>query len=936
MPILIRALTFCRLLTYHLLLLLVLLPAAARAAEPAVALFYGPQPPWDELRAFDVVVVDPDHSGLDPRQRQQADSEVFAYVSVGEVHPSRGWFAEVPKRWQVGENTAWGSVVLDQSRPEWPAFFVDKVIAPLWDRGYRGFFLDTLDSWHLVAKTPEARRQQQAGLVAVIRLLKERFPDARLIFNRGFEILPEVHGLAWMVAAESLFQGHDPSRNAVTEVSATDREWLLARLNEVRERYELPVLAIDYVQPGQRELARKTAERIRALGMIPWVATPALDSLGVGLVEVVPRKVLVLWNPAESPDLYYAEAQRLLSMPLAYLGLVPEYVTTTSSPPAVEVIGRYAGVVSWLREPQALDGTGWLPWLRAQADKGLPVAMMGTFGSYQDVVTLRQFGVETPQSEPGPGMRVAYQDAMMGFELPVRPRTTALQPVRLAGEGTPLLTLQMGGEKWHPAALTPWGGYVLAPYTVEVLPGGDEELQRWYVNPVSFLRAALRMDGRVPVPDVTTENGRRLFFSHIDGDGFASQFEGAGFRFASEVLRDDVLKRYRLPLTMSVIEGEVGEAGLYPQLSPRLEQAARDIFAMPWVEAATHSYSHPFHWSKAEQSGESQEGTSEGYHLAIKDYRFDMAREIGGSADYINRRLLPSGKRTGVMLWTGNCVATPNALEESARAGLLNMNGGETTITRSRNSWTHIAGLGLPRNGHFQVFAPNQNENVYTNLWNGPFYGFDRVIETFELTDKPYRFKPVNLYYHTYSASKTASLNALHRIYAWVGKQDLHPVFGSEYIRKVHDFNRMVVARTPTGFRVRGAGDLRTLRLPQDKGFAPDWSASAGLAGSHPAPEGTYLHLAGMTADVILASSSLRLPYLAEANARLSAFERDGKDLRFGLAGHVPLSFALANAQGCRLTAGGRPLLPYRQAAGLNHYRLEHHAESAFKLDCGA
>jgi len=91
-----------------------------------------------------------------------------------------------------------------------------------------------------------------------------------------------------------------------------------------------------------------------------------------------------------------------------------------------------------------------------------------------------------------------------------------------------------------------------------------------------------------------------------------------------------------------------------------------------------------------------------------------------------------------------------------------------------------------------------------------------------------------------------------------------------------------------------------------------------------------------MTADVILASSSLRLPYLAEANARLSAFERDGKGLRFGLAGHVPLSFALANAQGCRLTAGGRPLLPYRQAAGLNHYRLEHHAESAFKLDCGA
>ena len=281
----IPALPLLRLLT-RLLLVLLLLPAAVRAADPAVAFFYGPQPPWDELRAFDVVVVDPDHSGTDPRQREQADSRVFAYVSVGEVHPSRPWFAEVPKRWQVGENKPWGSVVVDQSRPEWPAFFVDTVIAPLWDKGYRGFFLDTLDSWHLVAKTPEARSRQQAGLVAVIRLLKQRFPEARLIFNRGFEILPEVHDLAWMVAAESLFQGHDPSRNAVTEVSAPDRDWLLARLGEVRERYGLPVLVIDYVKPGQRALARQTAERIRALGMIPWVATPALDSLGVGLVGV--------------------------------------------------------------------------------------------------------------------------------------------------------------------------------------------------------------------------------------------------------------------------------------------------------------------------------------------------------------------------------------------------------------------------------------------------------------------------------------------------------------------------------------------------------------------------------------------------------------------------------------------------------------------------
>ena len=54
------------------------------------------------------------------------------------------------------------------------------------------------------------------------------------------------------------------------------------------------------------------------------------------------------------------------------------------------------------------------------------------------------------------------------------------------------------------------------------------------------------------------------------------------------------------------------------------------------------------------------------------------------------------------------------------------MNGGDTTITRSQNSWTRIAGLGIPKGGNFQVFAPNQNENVYTKDWTGPFYGFER------------------------------------------------------------------------------------------------------------------------------------------------------------------------------------------------------------------
>ena len=112
-----------------------------------------------------------------------------------------------------------------------------------------------------------------------------------------------------------------------------------------------------------------------------------------------------------------------------------------------------------------------------------------------------------------------------------------------------------------------------------------------------------------------------------------------------------------------------------------------------------------------------------------------------------------------MFLWTGDTAPPAEAVALSDPAGVLNMNGGDTLITRLNPTLTTVSGLGLRRGASLQVFAPNQNENVYTNNWTGPFYGYQRVIETFELTGTPRRLKPVNIYYHTYSATKTASLN---------------------------------------------------------------------------------------------------------------------------------------------------------------------------------
>lgn len=252
-----------------------------------IALYYGEQVPVGQLEQFDTVVVEAD-SGFDPRAaalRKKADGSCtnwFAYVAVGEVSKDRDYFAALPKQWLIGRNDTWAATVIDQSAPGWPRFFVEHVVAPLWARGYRGFFLDTLDSWQLIAKTDDARARQQAGLIATIRALKARFPDAQLIFNRGFEILPQVHGDVAAVAFESLYGNWDQANQRYDAVPDNDRAWLLGQARTLRQRYRLPVLSIDYCAPGDAACRREIAAKICAAGIMPYVTDGVLQTVGLG------------------------------------------------------------------------------------------------------------------------------------------------------------------------------------------------------------------------------------------------------------------------------------------------------------------------------------------------------------------------------------------------------------------------------------------------------------------------------------------------------------------------------------------------------------------------------------------------------------------------------------------------------------------------------
>jgi hypothetical protein len=98
-------------------------------------------------------------------------------------------------------------------------------------------------------------------------------------------------------------------------------------------------------------LARATARRISDLGFTPWVANPGLDILGVGTLEIFPRRVLALYDGQEHPDgLHQADVHKLLAMPLEYLGYAIDYLDVNAGLPGNLLTGQYAGIVTWFNQ----------------------------------------------------------------------------------------------------------------------------------------------------------------------------------------------------------------------------------------------------------------------------------------------------------------------------------------------------------------------------------------------------------------------------------------------------------------------------------------------------------------------------------------------------------------------------------------------------------
>ena len=841
-----------------------LLMGSCRIEARTFAVNYAAEPDSADLMAFDMMILHPEaRVNLEPGHA--IGRKYLAYLSVVEVDPNA---PNAPAIKEAGipllaDNPEWKTRCADVTHPAWSDLLVGKFARAAVDKGYDGFFLDTLDSiGRLAREKPERAAEYRQAMISLIVKLRAAFPGKEIIVNRGFDLWNEIKTSVDGILIESVFQSFD-SKGQYGPVAAGDHQALIGRIHDFRAA-GVPVYVVDYLERGNPGLAESVTEQIRKIGAEPFLTTRELQGALLGPVQRQARRILVIYGSvlAESEvaekfaaDTFTAER---LQMPLEWMGYEVEYVNVGKLSPPLVLDDRFCGIIFDVETQLPFGGEAWyVDWITEQKKRGLKILFTGQYPFQQDVQRARLFkslgvwGSYAQVRNPQKVELLKLNRDLMSFEGRLTAHPAEMEDSR-APEGAQV-DVSVGGTDEKADQLVfdavftcDWGGVLMEPYATFQASAED---QASLFDPFKYLQR-LFPGGAFPAPDPTTRDGQRIFYSHIDGDGFCGSTGHAGNDICGAVIRDRILKKYPFPITISLVEASMKalEVGQDPQDIPLYEAVARECLALPNIQAASHSFSHPYVWI---DDDEEFIPLYESRGLELKpDAGYDsehpvMKREVTDSIAYV-QSLCPPGKIVDLMLWSGNCRPSPEALRLCREAGIENMNGGNTVISKRHPFLSNVSPRIMQWDGELQIHAANQNEFVYTKNWSGPFYGgFAQVVETFDATESPRRLKPVNIYYHFYSALTLGALRAVEKVHDWALERPLHSLTASEYARLIKDsYETRIYRQGPRQWVMVNHGHQRTFRLDASEGI-PDLTSCQHVTGWRKIGNYLYVHTDG-------------------------------------------------------------------------------------------
>lgn len=679
---------------------------------------------------------------------------------------------------------------------------------------------------------------------------------------------------------------------------------------------------------------------------------PGVSGSGTAWAQdrATPRTILALVDLREEKTIRLTRVHSMAEMPMNHLGLTVVYWDVANGLPDLQDYPDLRGVVTWFAGEPFADPEAYIGWVGQAMDRGLKVAVLGqpgirvsTGGKPVPLAVVNRFFARFGLRDDDGYSDLTYKSRpvvaapMIGYErqlIGILPGYPLFR--KIDGRVASHLVMRRGDDPAsdsHLVVTGPAGGLVTDGYGRYY----DAEINRrkWVIDPFAFFRAAFATDD-LPKPDVTTLSGRRLYFSHIDGDGWRNVTEVQPYSkdkvLSADMVRIAAIEAFPdLPVAVAPIVGDLDPAW---KGTPESLAAAKRLFALPQVEPASHTWTHPFMWGffkdytpekedvfEARESGYGgakrsafdrlfgrrvEENTAEaagevadiGKYAIPRAYLqqpFDLKQEIGGALDYFSA-LAPDGKKAVLVQWSGDTSPFEEAVAETRRHGGRNINGGDARFDADYPSITTVPPVGLPVGKERQIYAAGSNENTYTDLWTNRFFGYQNLINTVRNTDSPIRLKPFNIYYHMYSGQKTASLRALVKNLEAARAAEIAPVAASTYVAIAEGFySTRLVPDGERRWRVRDRGALNTLRFDRASFTVVDFARSTGVIGQRHVQGSLYVALDPAVAEPVVAlaeadradtSPPAPVPYLIEGRWNLAGLAVEGQGFRVTAQGY--------------------------------------------------
>lgn len=659
--------------------------------------------------------------------------------------------------------------------------------------------------------------------------------------------------------------------------------------------------------------------------------------------EVELRQVLAIHNAsAFGYDADAVATRRLAEFPLSYIGLdVIQYDWAARGAPDEALSQSVRGAVIWFDGDTLDDPDAFLDWASTFMADGHYIVLMGplTFlldegrqpATAEKVETFfERLGVEFENRslDDFHALEVTVHDPDFApFERGFSAMPPSAPVLQVSGTvGRPIVTLtDETGAASDVVAIVSGGGLAFGPYGHVSFPSA--RMEYWMVDPIRFFSAALRMQD-VPAPDTTTLFGNRVYFSHVDGDGWTARssvpnHEGV-LSISAEVMRRELIAPFPdLPLSVAPISAELD---LTLVGSEESRAAARAIFELSNVEAATHTHTHPVDWDfyRSGQYDEEVEAklfgrpsqtrspfqtwlsyvsirATSSASAAVDDYKnpnfesprtyydgpFEIKQEIEASRALIEE-LLPVGKSVKLVQWPGDARPDANFLRVAREAGLETINGGDARFDAAFPSLSFIPPTTRKVGGEVQVLAVQASDLFYSQVWPDRYMGFRDVIETIARTGAPRRLRPVNIHYHVQSAGQQGPLADIKRVLEYVRTLDIMPVSTSRYTAMAKNAGAVELFRIQNGWRVKSRGAIGTLRFNEASFDAIDFAASTGVIGASHEQGQVYVTLDPAVEDAVLifsdeANATGASPYLETSRWPISnvKLEKDRASFHF-------------------------------------------------------